>query len=107
MEVGESGGAEEMGGSTVSLLVALAGATLELSWGTCWGWRLGQTNAWEGRVEDLWDLQEMALKGQEKFLEVFCCRAADDNFLLHTMYCDDFYLTSQRIGNLLFSPQYH
>lgn len=35
-----------------------------------------------GRVEDLWDLQEMALarEGQDKLLEVFCCRAVDDNF---------------------------
>lgn len=47
MGVGKSGGAEEIGESTVSFLVAWAGAALELSWGTCWGWRLGQTNAWE------------------------------------------------------------
>lgn len=33
-----------------------------------------------GRVEDLWDLQEMAREGQDKLLEVFCRRAVDDNF---------------------------
>lgn len=32
------------------------------------------------RAEDLWDLQEMAREGQDKLLEVFRCRAVDDNF---------------------------